>query len=185
VRIIIGSRRPPKIEGAREGVARAMAILSHAAMDVTYESVAVESGVPPMPRTLQEIQTGARNRARGSFPLHAGDTLAIGLEGGLFPSGGVVFLQSWAAVYDGATFTLGASGAIQVPERLARRVMMEGEDLGEAIDDFAGRENIRSAEGTWGVLTNNGVRRAESFALAVFNALMPVLNRPVYHPRGG
>jgi inosine/xanthosine triphosphatase len=183
LRIIIGSTRLPKIEGAKRGVVRALSALDMSGTQVTFECAPAESGVSPMPRSLEEIQTGARNRAIGVFREGSEGALAIGLEGGLFASGEGVFLQSWACVYDGATLSFGASGAVELPEALARRVMVEGEELGEAIDVLAGRSDIRSAEGTWGVLTRNAVTREDSFSLAVLNALMPLFNHQVYNPR--
>ncbi len=184
MRIIIATERRPKIEGTKQGVATALRILGRSNEQLSFETRAVESGVASTPRTTEDTMTGARNRAIGAYPEIPGDTLSIGLEGGLFKSNGCVFLQSWACVYDGTTASFGASGAIQLPGVLGKKVMVDGEELGSAIDDFAGGNDIRSGEGTWGVLTNNAVTREDSFALAVLNALMPILNVPAYKGNG-
>jgi len=92
-----------------------------------------------------------------------------------------VFLENWAYVTDGTSEgAFGQSGAILLPDSLARTVVDEGVELSEAIDAFAGRHNIRDAEGAWGILSRNLISRQEAFRMAVINAFAPFFNRDVY-----
>ena len=92
-----------------------------------------------------------------------------------------VFLENWAYVTDGTSVgSFGQSGAVLIPDALARTVVDDGIELSEAIDAFAGRHNIRDAEGAWGILTRNQISRQEAFRVAVINAFAPFFNRSVY-----
>ncbi len=179
MRIIIASKRTPKIEGAKRAIARAAELFAVGSESIILESREAASRVDVTPRSLDELLAGARNRAVSIFPGTPA-TLTVGVEGGLYRVHDAVFLQSWACVYDGTRLSYGASGSIQLPVALNRAVMDEGKDLGEVIDSFAGAGNVRSRQGTWGVLTNDAVSREDSFDAAVFNALMPLWNDDVY-----
>jgi non-canonical (house-cleaning) NTP pyrophosphatase len=150
--------------------------------------------------------TGARQRAEALVRIARTENKQwryfVGLEGGIdvipgpdvMPSLDVipdvdvvreadkrwVFLENWAYVSDGITGSFGQSGAVPLPESLAVTVVDEGVELAEAIDAFAGRHNIRDAEGAWGILTRNLISRQEAFRIALINAFAPFFNRDVY-----
>ena len=54
-------------------------------------------------------------------------------------------------------------------------VVGKGRSLAEVIDEVAGRADIRSQEGTWGILTANLITRRHAFRDALVNALAPLL----------
>ena len=88
------------------------------------------------------------------------------------------FLENWAYVTDGSGHgAFGQSGAVLLPEPLAKRVLDDGVELSEAIDAFAGGHGIRDAQGAWGVLTRNAITRQDAFRIAVINAFAPFFNR--------
>ena len=118
----------------------------------------------------------------------------VGLEGGLDVVEGLdiskgtgerlVFLQSWAYVTDGiSTGAYGQSGAVQMPEPLAKQVLEHGTELSVAIDAYAGEQGIRDAQGAWGVLTQNLITRQEAFRVAVISAFAPFFNASLYNNR--
>jgi non-canonical (house-cleaning) NTP pyrophosphatase len=108
----------------------------------------------------------------------------VGLEGCLDVAedngGRRVFLESWAYVTDGTRGHYGRSGALELPEPLAREVLDNGVELAEAIDRFAGAVGIRDAQGAWGVLSGNRITRQEAFRIAVIAAFAPFYNAKMY-----
>ena len=112
-------------------------------------------------------------------------TFCVGLEGGFFSvedSDGIVqtFLQSWAYVINGDRESFGASGAIIVPQSIARPVLQDKESLAQVIDRTASQVDIRSKQGTWGVLSGDRVTRQSSFETALMNAMAPFYNPAMY-----
>jgi non-canonical (house-cleaning) NTP pyrophosphatase len=105
---------------------------------------------------------------------------SVGVEGGVSVFLERAFLQSWACVYDGVRMSFGSSGSIEIPPALADVVVRGGADLGEVIDVFAKQLNVRSNQGTWGILTNDLITREDSFELATLNALAPFYNGSLY-----
>ena len=179
--VAIASTRAPKVAGVQRAFLKAASMLPASAGVVVFTSHAVESGVADTPTSLEELTSGALLRARTlSARLGAAADLCVGVEGGLFTVGSSVFLQSWCCVYDGTRHAFGSSGSIEIPAALARAVMEEGADLGVVVDGFAEQHDVRSRQGTWGVLTGDLVTREDSFELAAFAALMPFLNLAMY-----
>jgi non-canonical (house-cleaning) NTP pyrophosphatase len=91
-----------------------------------------------------------------------------------------VFLESWAFVTDGQQGHFGCSGAIELPDALAKEVLSRGVELAAAIDQFAGAAGIRDGRGAWGVLSSNLISRQDSFRLAVIAAFAPFYNGRMY-----
>jgi inosine/xanthosine triphosphatase len=179
--VAVGSMRRPKLAAVREVLADAGSILQPGA---TFHVVAVDapSGVRHTPLSRDETMAGACERAQALRRIAHENrqpwSYFVGLEGGLdiIQHGGKrwVFLENWAYVCDReGRESFGQSGAILLPEALVRRVVEEGVELAEAIDEFAGLRGVRDAQGAWGVLTNNRVTRQDAFRMAVLNAFAP------------
>ncbi|MDE3057865.1 MAG: DUF84 family protein [Bacteroidota bacterium] len=188
--IAIASTRAPKVNGVKRAFEKLNGKFLPADGRLSFESIESDSGVSATPTSLAEVMKGARNRADRVFQTlraRAGvneDILSIGVEGGLYSVGRVVFLQSWACVCDGTDFWFGSSGSIQLPLALSQAVIEEGKDLGKVIDGFAEQRDVRSNQGTWGILTSDMVTREDSFELAALNALAPLFNRKMYQKSG-
>jgi non-canonical (house-cleaning) NTP pyrophosphatase len=175
--------------------------------DFEVAGIEVPSGVRHTPLSREDLMTGARQRAEALLQIARTENKPwkyfVGLEGGIdiiagpdvMPSLDVipdvdivreagkrwVFLENWAYVTDGSSLgSFGQSGAVLVPDSLAKTVVDDGVELSDAIDAFAGRHNIRDAEGAWGILTRNLITRQEAFRVAVVNAFAPFFNRGVY-----
>ncbi|MGH9704992.1 MAG: DUF84 family protein [Candidatus Acidiferrales bacterium] len=186
--VAVGSRRGPKLKAVREALDLfGRKLHSGSQFEVIGEVVA--SGVGPTPLTRDEIMAGARNRAEGLLAVarKRGESWEyyVGLEGGLDVlmngAGRRVFLENWAYVADCAgRGAYGQSGAIEMPGALAARVIDEGVELAQAIDEFAGGHGIRDAQGAWGVLTGNLITRQDAFRVAVINAFSRFFNREIY-----
>ena len=179
--IIIASTRVPKINGVKKAVEK---ISSHFGIDhssMTVTSVEAQSGVSDTPKSIEELMLGAQQRAQFAFQNNDNEkVLSIGVEGGLFKSGDRIFLQSWACVFNGVQFYFGSSGSIELPGELVHSVMNNGIDLGVAIDQFAQEIDVRSNQGTFGILTRDLITREDSFEQATILALIPYFNRTLY-----
>jgi inosine/xanthosine triphosphatase len=186
--IAVGSTRRPKLNAVTE----ALALLRPGPeANAQFEIVGVEvpSGVGHTPLSRDATMKGARQRAEALIRIAREKSVPwkyfAGLEGGLdvVHENGTrwVFLESWAYVADtSGRSSFGQSGSILVPEPLAKRVVDEGVELAEAIDEFAGGHGIRDAQGAWGVLTRNLFTRQDAFRTAVMNAFSPLFNREIY-----
>lgn len=189
--VAVGSTRHPKLNAVREALTVFGPMLdANAQFEVL--GVDVPSGVSHTPASRQELMAGARFRAEALVKLarERGEpwNYFVGLEGGLdvVEENGkrLVFLQSWAYVSDGmSSGAFGQSGAVQMPEPLAKEVIERGTELSVAIDAYAGELGIRDAQGAWGVLTQNLITRQEAFRVAVVSAFAPFFNEALYNQR--
>jgi len=179
--VAVGSIRRPKLGAVREALDLIAPRLGPKAL-FDLVGLDVPSGVRHTPLSREEIMTGARQRAEALLGIATEKNepwkYCVGLEGGvdIVRERGArwVFLENWAYVTDRAgRASFGQSGAVLLPEPLAKGVVDDGIELSEAIDAFAGGHGIRDAQGAWGVLTDNLVTRQDSFRIAVVNAFAP------------
>jgi non-canonical (house-cleaning) NTP pyrophosphatase len=190
--IAVGSTRRPKVNSVSDALAVFGKLL---VPDAAFEIVGVDvpSGVGHTPISRAELMAGSQNRAEALRTI--ADTskapweFFVGLEGGFDvvhrDAKRYVFLESWAYVLDRAGLgAFGQSGAVLVPERLARAVVDDGVELAVAVDAFAGGQGIRDAQGAWGVLTRDLATRQDSFRAAVINAFAPFYNHGVFRADG-
>jgi len=186
--IAVGSARKPKVEALRDALAVIRPFLDGNG-DCEIVPVEVPSGVRHTPLSREDLMAGARQRAETLVDI-ARDSNApwkyfVGLEGGLdVIHEGVkrwVFLESWAYVADDKRCgAFGRSGAVLLPEALAKTVLDDGVELSEAIDAFAGGHGIRDAQGAWGVLSRNLITRKDAFRVALISAFAPFFNREIF-----
>ncbi|WP_303968264.1 DUF84 family protein [Sporosarcina ureae] len=132
----------------------------------SVSSVSVSSGVSAQPMSEEETRQGAINRSVAV----ANDTYGIGLEGGVHMIADTMYLCNWGALTtpEGKTYT--AAGAqIPLPEELADEIR-SGRELGDAVDDYFKKRNVRMSEGAMGMLTAQLVPRD-----ALFEHIMQLL----------
>ncbi|MDA0986844.1 MAG: inosine/xanthosine triphosphatase [Bacteroidetes bacterium] len=170
---LIGSTRLPKVNGVKKAIQN---LSNHCNIDFEkseFECREAISQVSDTPKSILELQIGAKNRAQNIFKkIDDKPTISIGVEGGIFVIDDRAFLQSWVAVFNGAEYYFGSSGAIEIPDEIKNQIIFENKDLSVVIDEYSGKKNIRSNEGTWGILTDNFITREESFTLASTIALL-------------
>ena len=132
----------------------------------TVSSASVSSGVNAQPMTEEETRQGAINRAVAA----AQGAYGVGLEGGVHMIAGTMYLCNWGALVtpEGQLFT--AAGAqIPLPQALAEEIR-NGKELGNAVDHYFKKQNIRMSEGAMGMLTAQVVPRD-----ALFEHIMQLL----------
>ncbi len=187
----VASTRKPKVDAVKAVFRRLAPRLGDGATadGLVVLEFEIESGVEETPTTLERLLEGAKARARNvGKRCRDGKTaidFAVGLEGGLFtvgptPAGTTTFLQSWACVARDGRESYGASGAIQLPSSIVRSVLLEQESLSVVIDRAALQNDVRSKQGTWGVLTQDLISRQSSFETALTSALAPFYNPAMY-----
>lgn len=186
--VAVGSTRRPKLNAVWEALSVfGPSLDDNAQFDIA--AVEVPSGVRHTPLSREEMMSGARRRAEALVRIAREKSepwrYFVGLEGGfdVVHADGRrwVFLENWAYVVDATDCgAFGQSGAVLVPEPLAKRVVDDGLELSEAVDAFAGGRGIRDAQGAWGVLTRNMITRQDAFRVAVINAFAPFFNRRMY-----
>ena len=188
MKVAIGTLREPKVEAVKEAFELFKSLLARHDEVVEYIPYDVSAEGPRMPTSTRELMEGAQSRAESLIlQLKKEKNEAdfyIGMEGGFHVvqdrGQRMTFLQSWAYVTDGHRGYFGSSGNILVPSKIANTVLDRGVELGIAIDRFASQTDIRSKQGTWGVLSHDILTRRHSFVIALISAFAPFYNKKVY-----
>ncbi len=173
MRIAVGSTNPVKFNAA-------CAVLKVLYPDAEFVAVDVPSGVSAQPWGNAETRAGAVNRARAAL-TESRANMGVGMEGGVQDTEFGLMTTAWCAVVD-ATGRLGVGGnsSILLPPVVAQQVR-EGQELGQAMDHFANRENTKHANGAIGILTNDLETRQSAYEMILRLALAPFCN-PDWYP---
>ncbi|WP_153464839.1 DUF84 family protein [Sediminibacillus terrae] len=151
MKMYIGSMNPAKIKAVKNAFPEAEVV-----------EIDVASKVSLQPFSDEETMEGAVNRARECASLNP-DSVGIGLEGGVMELNGELFLCNWGALINEKGHTFLASGArIPLPEEVAAQ-LEKGIELGEVMDVYSQRKDVRKKEGAVGIFTNELVSREEMF----------------------
>lgn len=173
--VVLGSTRQPKAQA----LAGVLNELREELGPAELRLLDVGSGVPETPLNRADIMAGARNRVEALKKLVPEAQFYVGLEGGLHAqksdqgSTWTVWLENWAYVSNGKHGFFGSGGSVPVPDAIARETVGRLRSLADVIDELSGKQDVRSGEGTWGVLTNGRVTREEVFRRALLNAFVP------------
>lgn len=172
--VAVGSTNPVKIEAVR----RAFAALWP---EQTWEirAVPAASGVASQPMSDQESIAGARNRARGA--LQAVDAAyGVGLEGGLQQIGEWWFDSGWIVVIDRDGHEgIGSTAKLIVPPPMITMVL-QGMEVGEAVDAIFQQENSRQSHGHFGLMTRNAITRTTAYTDGVLTALARFIHPHIF-----
>jgi|SRR5699024_969782 len=151
MKIAIGSKNPAKIEAVQDMFARDEIISADAS-----------SKVSDQPFSDTETRQGAVNRAAGSLQAVSAD-IGIGLEGGVMYVDDKLYLCNWGALVtsDNVIFT-GSGARVLLPKEIDNE-LKKGVELGDVMDDYAKRKDVRKKEGAIGIFTNDQISRKEMF----------------------
>ncbi len=153
--VSIGTKNPAKIHAVQKW-------LNAKDYPIEVQSLSVPSLVSDQPKGDEETMAGAVNRAK-AVREKTGTVYGIGLEGGLMQVKDRLYLCNWGALcgMDGERYV--ASGArVPLPLSLAEK-LKGGQELGQVIDQYVNKKNIRENEGTIGILTEGAVSRTDMF----------------------
>ncbi len=159
MKIAIGSTNPVKI-GAVENVLRLVY------PDAEFITVTVPSGVSVQPIGDEETRQGALNRARAALAATDADWGA-GLEGGVVKTELGLMTNAWCVIVDRAgRIGVGGGANMLLPQSVVERVE-SGVELGEAMDEYAGVEDVKHGPGAIGILTRGLVDRQGAYEYIV------------------
>lgn len=183
VKIGIGSRNKAKVSAVRSAFSTLRKTFTAEFIETPlFLETDTRTSVSEMPLSQKELMQGALERALFTYkqwePLH----FAIGLEGGVYreKQHQTVFLQSWAYAYNGSRGYFGSSAALPLPDKITNALYREGRELSAVIDALSGKQDVRSREGAFGILTQNMMTRSQSFEIAVMAAMTPFFNPDFY-----
>ncbi|HLS09420.1 DUF84 family protein [Lentibacillus sp.] len=153
--IVIGSKNPAKIAAVK---------------DVFTQDVVGSAGAPSLvrdqPFSDTETRQGAINRAVGSLKTVSAD-IGIGLEGGVMYVDDRLYLCNWGALITNDNEIFTASGArILLPPEIEDE-LKKGIELGDVMDAYAKRQDVRKKEGAIGIFTNDRISRKTMFVHVV------------------
>jgi inosine/xanthosine triphosphatase len=152
---IIGSVNAAKVTAAKD-------VISQHFPHSIISGVEVGSGVSNQPFGDEETRLGAINRALRASGKN-GETIGIGLEGGVRVIDRQMYLCNWGALVlpSGRRFTAGGA-QIPLPQEIAVMVAA-GNELGHVVDNYFEMSGIRSKEGAIGMFTDFAVNRDDLF----------------------
>ncbi|WP_306454092.1 DUF84 family protein [Evansella halocellulosilytica] len=152
MRVGIGSKNHAKVKAVKEVLKTSFQI----------ESLAVPSSVSEQPFSDVETKQGAINRAK-YLVNHLSFDIGIGLEGGVVDEHHEMTICNWGALAtkEGDVFVAGGA-RIPLPEEIAEQ-LRGGHELGDVIDQWANKIDVRKNEGTVGILTMGQITRVTMF----------------------
>lgn len=179
MRIVVGTDNKLKVVAVEE-VIREYKLFPEAEV----VGIDIRSGVSEQPVTLEEIRTGAHNRAVRSFAYGA-FALGVGIESGLFPEpfalSGMLDICV-CVIFDGNKTRLGYSFAFEFPKDLVDVTLKEKVTVRQAGIKlgYTNNLNIAHEEGFLGMLTNRRLTRSTQIKQAVETALISFVHPEFY-----
>ncbi|ARM75019.1 DUF84 family protein [Acidianus manzaensis] len=167
--VSIGSKNKTKIEAVKE----ALDIINLEAQVIDVE---VSSGVSNQP-FCKETLIGARNRALNSIKITNAD-IGIGIEGGLCIENYKMLAYAVVYVIDKyGNENFSKSASFVLPKNVIRHII-QGMELGHAIDIEYSRHDSKHNEGAVGILTKY-IDRKKLYVEPVILALYPFYNKEI------
>lgn len=146
----------------------------------TFSNHRVESGVPDMPTTLEELRTGAKNRAVHTRRENADADYYVGMEGWVYQDSeweeywllGVVYIEDREGKWH-----YGYSCHLRVPDVVVEWLFDgQGRDLEQVVHALGWEENIWDKQGSFSVWTDGMLNRKAQFIMATQCAIAPLFN---------
>lgn len=156
MKIVVGSKNPAKLAAVEAIFPEVYLIAKNVPSDVSEQ-----------PFSDHETLQGAINRAKACIVGEDTESFGIGLEGGVMYMDEQLYLCNWGALVTPEEKVYTASGArIPLPKSISTKLQY-GKELGDIIDVFAKKKDVRKNEGTIGIFTNELVSRQEMFSHVV------------------
>jgi len=171
MKVSVGSTNPVKVQAVRE-------VFEEVFCDVEVTSVEVDSGVPLQPFD-DEVIRGAEDRARYALKLTDAD-YGVGIEGGVMKLGNRWYNLGFVAIINRAgKIGTGTSGWFECPSCILEK-LKDGQELGDVIDELAGRKDTKRHEGAIGLFTKGKISRKDLYKHGVFMALVPFIASEIF-----
>ncbi len=170
MRIVVGSKNPTKVEGARLAFEQFFG-------KVEVQSVDVRTKDQPFD---EETIEGAIKRAELSYSKDF--DFSVGIEAGLFrvsrTLSGYMDFQV-AVIYNGEKFTLGFGPGFEYPIEVVESAK-SGVEVGKTMEKISGIKEIGKKFGAIHFLSKGVISRVELSRIAVTMALIPWINSELY-----
>jgi len=176
MRVVIGTKNPGKIEGAKKA-------LDYYYEDIDIQGIPVNSNVGEQP-VNDEIYIGAKNRVK-NLKKYCKDNqieadLYLSIESGITNSLGRWLITNIAVIEDNDNFeSYGTSPSFPVPDSLVDDVI--NSDLSKVMDKIFGEDKERhNNAGGIQLLTHNKITRIDLTEMAFTMALTKYINRETW-----
>lgn len=171
MKVLIGTKNPGKIEGAKRALEKYF-------KDVEIEGVKVESNVSEQPVGI-ETYMGASNRVNNLIKYanehNIKADLYMSVESGLVKELGFWAITNIAVIKNSNNESgVGASSSFPVPNKYVEAIKKE--TLGTVMDRIFNESDLRSTTGGIGLLTRDVVTRIDLTQEAFLMALTPFIN---------
>lgn len=175
MKVLIGTKNPGKIEGAKNA-------LTHYFKDIEVVGVKVPSNVSEQPVGIETYE-GALNRVNNLIS-HANENniqadLFMAVESGLTSELGFWAISNIAVIANNkGEMGYGASSSFPVPSQYVEEIKTE--TLGTVMDRIFAENDLRSSTGGIGLLTHDVMTRIDLTEEAFLMALTPFINEKVW-----
>ena len=171
MKVLIGTKNPGKIEGAKRALAKYFS-------DVEIVGVKVESDVSEQPVGIETFN-GALNRVNNLVKYAQSNNIAADLfmsvESGLTSELGFWAITNIAVIKNAkGEIGIGSSASFPVPNKYVEPIKTE--TLGTVMDKIFNESDLRSSTGGIGLLTREVVTRIDLTCDAFLMALTPFIN---------
>jgi inosine/xanthosine triphosphatase len=175
MKVLIGTKNPGKIEGAKQALANYY-------KDVEVVGVKVSSDVSEQPVGLETFQ-GAMNRVDNLVKYAKENNISadlfMAIESGMTSELGFWAITNIAVIKNSkGEVGVGSSASFPVPNRYVEEI--KNETLGAVMDRIFNESDLRSTTGGIGLLTQDVVTRIDLTAEAFLMALTPFINEKVW-----
>ena len=162
--LAVGSTNPTKLRGVERIARKIFKKFKVLGTEVT-------SKMPGQPFDDDTV-AGAIERAKVAKQKLKGD-YGIGLESGLFRSGGKYFNCQVCAVHDGERVTIGYSMAFEIPVRIVKEMRKDGRTMKDVFSQLSGISDIGKKKGALGYLSRGLAERRDMTEQAFLCAMIP------------
>ena len=164
--VVVGSKNPVKIQAAKKAFE-----INFDNVEIVVKGIAAPSGVPDQPMNEEETSTGAANRVTSLCETENAD-FYVAYEGGVdvFSDGPRTFAV--VCISDGDAQRFGQSATLPLPISVYQQ-LLQGEELGDAMDSLFNTKNIKQRGGAIGQLTKGKETRESIYVSATLLALAP------------
>lgn len=173
--VFVASLNPVKVQTVKNGFQK---MFPHE--EFLVSGLATPSNVSPQPMTDSETFLGASNRTSTLQIYTPTANYWVGIEGGVQLVGAELEAFAWVVIKSqNGLVGKGRTASFFLPQGVAKLVL-SGEELGNADDHFFGRNNSKQSNGSVGILTRDVINRIAFYEQAVILALIPFVNPDLF-----
>ncbi|MGS0536641.1 inosine/xanthosine triphosphatase [Pseudoalteromonas sp. SaAl2] len=171
--ILVGSKNPVKINAAAH-----VFTAFFPQHEIKCVGIHAPSEVPDQPIGEEQTRVGAENRVAYAKQHHHAD-FYVAMEGGAaqFSYGPATF--AYVVIANTVQQSIGRSSNLPLPHVLFN-ALLNGEELGDVMDNAFNTHNIKQQGGAIGLLTNNQATRQSTYTQALTLAMAPFLHPELY-----